>query len=518
MLKIKRAILSVSDKNGIVGFAKGLEKLGVEIISTGGTLALLQKNKIRALPISSYTDFPEILEGRVKTLHPKIHGGLLYLREKKNQAQEAKKHGILPIDMVVVNLYPFEETTKGKKVPLAKALEEIDIGGPTMLRSAAKNFRSVAVLSDPADYFKVLDEMKRNHGKISDETRYKLASKVFRLTSHYDTVISQYLHCENGKEILPDSIQISFRKSQELRYGENPHQEAALYERVGQEPALSFRKLHGKELSYNNLIDLESAWDVVREFDRPAACVIKHSTPCGIAEASVLGDAVSGAIDSDPEASFGGIVGLNRLCDLKTAEIILSKLSFLEVIVAPSFAKRALELLAERKNLRLVEVKNERETALSYRFSKLGLLVQEIDPPLRKKWKDFQEKVQCVTQKKPTAEDLEELFFAWRCVKVVKSNGIVISQGRKTVGIGAGQMSRVDAVKIACAKAGNKTKGGYLASDGFFPMEDSIVEAATHEFLAIVQPGGSIRDREVIEAANRYGIAMALTGMRHFRH
>ncbi len=518
MLKIKRAILSVSDKTGIVELAKALEKFGVEIISTGGTLSLLKKHKVHALPISFYTGFPEILEGRVKTLHPKIHGGLLYLREKKSQSKEAAEHGILAIDLVVVNLYPFEEVTRQNKVTLARALEQIDIGGPTLLRSAAKNFKSVAVLSGPSNYSSFIEEMKKNRGKICDETLYYLARKVFQLTALYDSVISQYLSVGEEKDVFPAILQFQFKKSSPLRYGENPHQQAALYDEIGCEPAFSIKKLHGKELSYNNLVDLESAYDVVEEFEQPAAAVIKHNTPCGIATARFLHEAVAGAIDCDPESGFGGIVGLNQACDLKTAETILNKLSFLEVICSPSFHEKALELLRARKNLRLVEISKQREVPLSYRFSKLGLLAQETDASLKNKWPELRKKIQQVTSEKPSPQDLQELFFAWRCVKAVKSNGIVLSKKSMTVGIGAGQMSRVDAVKIACSKAGENARGSYLASDGFFPMADSIDVAASFGVRAMVQPGGSIRDQEVIEAANRHGIAMIFTGTRHFRH
>lgn len=517
-MKIKRAIISVSNKDGVVDLAKALRSLDVEIISTGGTLALLEKNKIKALPISSYTGFPEMLDGRVKTLHPKLHGGLLYRRDKKAHVSEAKKHGILPIDLVVVNLYPFEQVTSAGNVPLERAVEEIDIGGPTMLRSAAKNFKSVAVLADPADYAPFLEELKASKGKVSEKTLYRLACKVFQLTSQYDTVIARYLTPEPEGQDLPDTVQALFRKNEVLRYGENPHQKAALYQEAGKGPAIALKKLHGKELSYNNLVDIESAWDVVEEYDHPAACVVKHNTPCGIAMADSLEEAVSGAIDGDPEASFGGIIGLNRACDLKTAETIFNKLGFLEVIAAPSFQKKAVDFLTTRKNLRLVELTPERKWPHSYRLTKLGLLLQDADGPLKAKWEEFQSKARCVTQEQPTADDWNELFFAWRAVKVVKSNGIVLTKGRRTVGIGAGQMSRVDAVRIACTKAGDKTRGSYLASDGFFPMPDNIEVAASYGVRAIVQPGGSIKDKDVIDAANRHKIVMIATGMRHFRH
>lgn len=517
MLKVKRAVLSVSDKEGVVDFAKGLSGFGVEILSTGGTLALLRKHGIRALPISDYTGFPEILEGRVKTLHPKIHGGILHRREKKSHVREAAKHGIPPIDMVVVNLYPFEQVTKAKKVSLERALEEIDIGGPTMLRAAAKNFRSVAVVSEPADYATVLDEMRRHRGGISEETLYGLACKVFQLSSHYDAVIEGFLRSLNGGEALPQSFRLNFRKRMPLRYGENPHQRAALYAREDGD-SLEFRCLHGKELSYNNLVDLESAWNVVQEFEEPAACVIKHNNPCGIACSGTLAEAVAGAVDCDPLSSFGGIVGLNRPCDAKTAEAILVKLTFLEVIVTPAFAPKALEFLQARKNLRLVEMRERRHEALNLRSMKAGLLVQDAERSLRGGWEKFKKTVRCVTRKRPTEEDLRELFFAWRAAKHVRSNAIVLARERKTVGIGAGQMSRVDSVEIACRKAGPKAQGSCLASDGFFPMPDSIELAARHGIRAVVQPGGSIKDQEVTEAADRFRLIMVCTGTRHFRH
>lgn len=517
MLKVKRAIISVSDKSGIVEFAKGLEKMGVEILSTGGTLSVLNGHKIKAKSISSYTHFPEILDGRVKTLHPKIFGGLLFLRGDKKHKQQAAEHRIAPIDMVVVNLYPFEETIRKKDIRFEEAIEQIDIGGPSLLRAASKNFRSVAVVCDPADYEWVLKGLKSGKG-LSEKALQSLAAKVFRRTSAYDAAIAQYLGAEKTDELFPEGFMFNFRKKAALRYGENPHQKAALYEEPGKKPALAFRQLHGKELSYNNLIDMEAAWDGVQEFDEPAVCVIKHNTPCGMASNGDLAEAVAGAIDCDPDSAFGGIIGLNRVCDVGTSETILSKLGFLEVVIAPEFSIEALEKLTQRKNLRLVQAAPERDFPLNFRYSKLGLLVQEADKPLKGTWKEFRQSARCVTAKEPTQKDLEELFFAWRCVKVVKSNAIVLSRDRKTVGIGGGQVSRVDSVKIACEKAGKLTWGSSLASDAFFPMPDSIETAAAAKVRAIVQPGGSIRDQEVIECANRHGLIMVFTGMRHFRH
>ncbi|HNV86264.1 MAG TPA: bifunctional phosphoribosylaminoimidazolecarboxamide formyltransferase/IMP cyclohydrolase [Candidatus Omnitrophota bacterium] len=516
MLKVKRAIISVSDKTGIIDFAKGLRELGVEILSTGGTLATFEKNGIKASSISSFTGFPEILDGRVKTLHPKIFGGLLFLREEERHVRQAEEHGIVPVDMVVVNLYPFEQTIRKEGVTFEEAIEQIDIGGPSLLRAASKNFHSVAVLCDPADYEWVLKGLKGEGLSEADLTR--LATKVFQRTSAYDRAIAAYFEGPGKKELFPERLDFSFKKGASLRYGENPHQKAAVYGATGSKEALSIRALHGKELSYNNLIDLESAWDGAQEFEEPAACVIKHNTPCGMASAGSPEEAVSRAIDCDPDSAFGGIIGLNRPCGVKTAETILAKLGFLEVIICPSFEPEALEKLSTRKNLRLVEAVQTRESPLSYRYSKLGLLVQETDPSLRAGWNAFREQAKCVTQKKPLAEDLEELFFAWRCAKVVKSNAIVLSKGRKTVGIGGGQVSRIDAVKIACEKAGEKTRESYLASDAFFPMPDSIEKASQAGIRAIVQPGGSVRDAEVIQAADRLGLIMIFTGARHFRH
>lgn len=512
----KKAIISVFDKTGVVDFARGLTNLGFEIYSTGGTLSLLREHHVAAGSISDYTGFPEIMDGRVKTLHPKVFGGLLYLRENPKHCQQAAENGITAIDMVVVNLYPFEQTIAKPGTSFEEAVEQIDIGGPSMLRAASKNFEHVAVLCDPADYGWVLEELRGSDAVLSTLSKHRLAAKVFTRTSAYDQAIAAYLSGDGEKELLPEDLQLGFKKTAALRYGENPHQEAALYH-SGKE-TLEIKQLHGKELSYNNLMDVEAAWDVVQEFTEPAACVMKHNTPCGIAAGTKLEAAAGNAIACDPEAAFGGIIGLNRRCDAAAAKKILSKLAFLEVIVSPAFDAAALKLLRERKNLRLIQVKIQGKAALNYRFTKLGLLLQEADGPLAGEWENFRKTAQCVTHKKPTAKDLKELFFAWRTVKTIKSNAIVLSKGFRTLGIGAGQMSRVDSVRIACRKAGKAAAGSYLGSDGFFPMPDNIQIAAKHKIRAIVQPGGSIRDKDVIAAADKKGIIMVTTGKRHFRH
>jgi len=510
--RIKRALLSVSDKTGLIPFARFLHHEKVEILSTGGTLAALKEARIPVRSVSDFTGFPEILEGRVKTLHPKIHGGILYRRDKRSHIREAREHGLQPIDLVVVNLYPFEEVTK-KKVSLETAIENIDIGGPALLRSAAKNYDSVVVVTDPADYPVVLEEMKRNGGKVSRGMRSRLAEKVFERTATYDRSIADYLKQkgETGTAFLPSRLDTIYEKSEVLRYGENPHQRGALYRKLSGS-GLDFKVLHGKEISFNNLLDFEATLDVLREFDRPTACVVKHTNPCGIAEGKNLTEAVEKAVACDPMSAFGGIVGLNRPCDLKTAKKIYELLNFLEIIVTVRFEAKALEFLKTRKNVRLIEVGSFTEDGpWDLRFTKFGVLLQDRDRIERPKLKG-------VTKVRLGKKELEELLFAWKCVKTVRSNAIVITQGRQTVGIGAGQMSRVDSVQIAIRKAGFRTEGGFLASDAFFPMPDSIELAEKAKIKAIIQPGGSIRDPEVIEACDRAGIAMALTGARHFRH
>jgi phosphoribosylaminoimidazolecarboxamide formyltransferase/IMP cyclohydrolase len=520
MAKVKRALLSVYDKTGLLPFARALHKLKIEIISTGGTLKALQKARIPARSVSDLTGFPEILEGRVKTLHPKIHGGILYRRGVKGHEKEVTEHQISPIDLVVVNLYPFSEVIQKKGTTLEEAIENIDVGGPTMLRAAAKNFESVAVVTDPKDYDLVLEELKKGAGAVSLELRTRLAQKVFEKTSLYDHAIANYLRREEDKREeapLPTRLDVVYEKAAELRYGENPHQRGALYKRLGK-PRHDFQCLHGKELSYNNLLDLEAALDTLREFQKVAAVVIKHTNPCGIAEGKNLAEATERAIECDAMSAFGGIVGLNRPCDLAAAKKIYELLKFLEIIVTPKFRPEAVRYLKERKNVRLVEVPITEGGPWDLRFSKFGVLLQDRDRPVWVREKELRGKLKVVTKTKVTKDDLEELLFAWRSVKTVRSNAIVITQNRQTVGIGAGQMSRVDSVEIACRKAGFRAEGASLASDAFFPVPDSIDLAERAGIKAIIQPGGSIRDNEVIRACDKAGIAMVLTGKRHFRH
>ncbi|MSR77825.1 MAG: bifunctional phosphoribosylaminoimidazolecarboxamide formyltransferase/IMP cyclohydrolase [Candidatus Omnitrophica bacterium] len=525
-VKIKRALISVSDKTNLVPFARSLHEWKVEIISTGGTFEALKQAGIPVTAIDQVTGFPEMLEGRVKTLHPKIHGGLLFRRDKPAHVKEARKHGIEPIDMVVVNLYPFEKVTQNPDVKFETAIENIDIGGPSMLRSAAKNFDAVTVICDSADYLEVAEEMKKHRGAVSGETRKRFAFKVFERTSSYDRAIFEFFSKTSGEtpsvktsETLPTELKIEVIKDRDLRYGENPHQRAALYLPKPPQSVWRFEQLHGKELSYNNFMDIEAAMDVVKEFSGPAACVIKHNNPCGIAEDKSLAKAVELAIASDSLSAFGGILGINQPCDEKIAGIALKNLPFFEVFVAPSYTKQALEMLQVRKNLRIIATgKISEYLPYDLRFMKSGVLVQDKDPSLDVRATDLKKNLKVVTRKKLKLAEIEELLFAFKCVKVVKSNAIVLTQGRQTVGIGAGQMSRVDSVEIACRKAGDKTKGALLASDAFFPMPDSIETAHKHGIRSIIQPGGSIKDPEVIAACDQYGIAMILTGERHFKH
>ncbi|HNX68363.1 MAG TPA: bifunctional phosphoribosylaminoimidazolecarboxamide formyltransferase/IMP cyclohydrolase [Candidatus Omnitrophota bacterium] len=518
--RIRRALISVSDKTGLIPFAKTLHKFGVEILSTGGTLKALKEAHVPAKAVDEFTGFPEMLDGRVKTLHPRIHGGLLYLRAKKSHREQVKKHGILPIDLVVVNLYPFESATSKGDLELEEAIEFVDIGGPSMLRSAAKNFQSVTVITDVNDYERVTRELEEYKGAVSDETRFDLTCKVFERTAAYDAVISQYMgkrrkHKEEG---LPKQLALHFKKGQDLRYGENPHQKAAFYLPLSQSEA-PWTQLHGKELSFNNLLDVEATLDILAEFSAPAACVIKHNNPCGIAQDPDIVTAVEMAIDGDSLSAFGGIVGINRDCDRKTAEKILEKLNFFEVIVAPSFKAGALKALQARKNLRIITINKIREeNLLDVRVLRSGVLVQEKDRPIKTHMAEFRKNIKFVTKTKLSEAEIEDLVFAFQCSKVVKSNAIVLTQGKRTVGIGAGQMSRVDSMGIALQKAGYLAEGSYVGSDAFFPMPDSIEIAAKHKVKAIIQPGGSIRDNDVIAACDAAGIAMAFTGERHFRH
>ncbi len=523
---IRLALISVSDKTGLVPFAQFLDKSKVKILSTGGTLKALQEAGIKAVPVDEYTGFPEMMDGRVKTLHPKIHGGLLYRRDKKEHADQARKHGIEAIDLVVVNLYPFEKVTSNPDVDLETAIENIDIGGPSMLRSAAKNAHSVTVVCDPADYARVIQEMQDKKGAVSNALKQELALKVFERTARYDAAISSFLSSRVSKEAsaapvseaLPSAMTLEYVKNMDLRYGENPHQKAAFYARAGVKTA-GFKQHHGKELSFNNLLDIEAVVEMLKEFEEPAACVVKHNNPCGAAQDKNLGKALEYAVECDSMSAFGGIIGVNRVCTRELAELAFDKLKFFEVFVAPKFEPDALEFMKKRQNLRLIELeKNAMYEPLDYKFLNNGVLVQQKDLPLPQRMAELKKSLRVVTDIKLSPSEIEDLLFAFKCVKVVKSNAIVITQGRQTVGIGAGQMSRVDSVEIACRKAGYRTDGGYLASDAFFPMPDSIEVAAQHKIKAIIQPGGSLKDADVVAACNEFGIAMVFTGERHFKH
>ena len=516
-MKIKRALISVSDKAGLGDLVKTLNKFGVEILSTGGTAKMIRLLGIPTKDVSEYTGFPEMLDGRVKTLHPKVHAGLLALRESKEHMETMKKHGIGLIDMVVVNLYPFEKTVSKPGVKPEEAIENIDIGGPSMLRSAAKNHKSVCVVCDPADYARIIAEMEKNSGSISEPSLAELGVKVFEKTSKYDAAIYNFF--TNGEDAFPANLSLSFRKIQDLRYGENPHQKAAFYRDESSEDAgvAGAAQLHGKELSFNNIIDLNAALEIVREFEEPAAAIIKHTNPCGTAAAETLTKAYIDALDCDRLSAFGSVVAFNRAVDALLADTILKEADFVECIIAPSYEPKALEALKVKKNLRLMEVKSfAAGTAKCGRDMKKvagGLLVQDRDVVCVK-----ESDLKVATKVKPTKDQLQSMLFGFVVVKHVKSNAIVISEGTKTVGIGAGQMSRVDSVKIAAQKAGARAKGATLASDAFFPKEDGIEEAARAGVKAIIQPGGSVRDKEVIAVADKLGIAMVFTGLRHFKH
>ena len=508
MLKIKRALISVSDKTGLEALAKVLAKFGVEMISTGGT-----SRAIAAL-------------GMVKTMHPKIHGGLLALRADRDHMATAAKHGIDMIDMVVVNLYPFEKTVADPKVKLEEAIENIDIGGPSMLRSAAKNYRSVCVVCDPSDYGRVISEMEDSSGSVSDALLKELGIKAFGRTSAYDAAIYKYLkgggasaEAAGQDRSFPRALSLDFIKLQDLRYGENPHQKAAFYRDVSSdEPGVSSAvQLHGKELSFNNIIDLDAALGIVGEFDQPASAIIKHTNPCGAASAKTLRQAYIDALDCDRLSAFGGVIGFNHNVDRETADTILSEADFVECIIAPSYEAGALEALKAKKNLRIIEVKGfgARQSAASIDLKRVagGLLVQQRDLH-----RIAEADLKVVTRSKPTQEEMASLLFGWNVVKHVKSNAIVLCRGTSTVGIGAGQMSRVESVAIAARKAGARAKGSALASDAFFPKEDSVEEAARAGVRALIQPGGSVRDADVIRKADELGLAMVFTGIRHFKH
>ncbi|WP_242144306.1 MULTISPECIES: bifunctional phosphoribosylaminoimidazolecarboxamide formyltransferase/IMP cyclohydrolase [unclassified Bacillus cereus group] len=509
----KRALVSVSHKTGVVEFVKGLLEQGIEVISTGGTKKLLEENGLQVIGISEVTGFPEIMDGRVKTLHPNIHGGLLAVRDNETHVAEMSELGIQPIDFVVVNLYPFKETIARPDVTFADAIENIDIGGPTMIRSAAKNHKFVSVIVDPADYDVVLAELKEN-GEVTDETKRKLAAKVFRHTAAYDALISNYLTEQMGEE-SPETLTVTFEKKQDLRYGENPHQKAIFYKApfaVASSVAYA-EQLHGKELSYNNINDADAALSIVKEFTEPAVVAVKHMNPCGVGVGEDIHEAYTRAYKADPVSIFGGIIAANREIDKGVAEKLHE--IFLEIIIAPSFSKEALEVLQSKKNLRLLTVNIEKATSASKKLTSVqgGLLVQEEDTLALN-----EETITIPTKREPTEQEWNDLKLAWKVVKHVKSNAIVLAKDNMTIGVGAGQMNRVGSAKIAISQAGEKAQGSALASDAFFPMPDTVEEAAKAGITAIIQPGGSIRDEDSIKKADEYGITMVFTGVRHFKH
>ncbi len=537
MSKIQRAILSVTDKTGLVDFARKLSGLGIELISTGGTAKLLRDAQIKVKDISELTGFPEMLDGRVKTLHPKVHGGILHRREDPRHVAAVAEHGIPPIDMVVVNLYAFEKTAAKPGVKLDELIENIDIGGPSMIRSAAKNFRDVAVVTSSADYDAIADELSRTGSALSNETKWRLAQKAFATTAAYDSAIASTLEripaeqspVQPDAASFPQTLRFTFQKKLDLRYGENPHQKAAMYSDGSNAGVANAIQLQGKELSYNNIVDLQAAWDLAQEFNEsefvePFCAIIKHTNPCGAATGKTLAEAYQRALECDPVSAFGGVIGVNRPIDAEAAEE-MHKL-FLEVIAAPAFDEAARKKFATKKNLRLVEVidpcspgrirpEATETTSRNWVLKNIsgGILVQDADV---RSLQDADLKV--VTKRAPTPEETRALLFAWKVCKHVKSNAIVYARDGQTVGVGAGQMSRVDAAKIGAMKAQLPLHGTVAASDAFFPFSDGVEEIARAGATAVIQPGGSQRDAEVIAAADRLDLAMLFTGVRHFRH
>ena len=521
MIKIRRALISVSEKSGLIDLGRLLHGFGAELLSTGGTARFLREAGIPVKDVSDHTGSPEILDGRVKTLHPKIHGGLLAIRERREHMQQLRQQGIQEIDMVVVNLYPFLETARRESSSFEEVVEQIDIGGPSMVRSAAKNHGSVAVVTDPADYGWLMDELKSTGGYLSGGSRFRLAQKAFALTATYDAAIASWFAerewSAQGVRKLSASLPLfdvlSLQRTHELRYGENPHQRGALYERVGSRRGgiSAAEVLHGKELSYNNLLDADAAWNLVLEFDRPAAAVIKHTNPSGVAQSDELRRAYVLARDCDPVSAFGSVVALNRAVDGPTATELNT--TFIEVVLAPEFSHEALEILKQKKNLRLMRVRSERDDSPACRSIGGGFLVQDQDLI-----KVRPEDLKVVTKRAPSQEELQALFFGWKVVKHVKSNAIVFSDASRTLGIGAGQMSRVDSVKWGAQRATLSLKGCALASDAFFPFPDGLIAAVDFGVRSVIQPGGSVRDAEVVAAADDRDVAMIFTGVRHFKH
>jgi len=503
---LRQALISVYDKTGVVELAQELSALGYRIISTGGTYKLLKENNLPVTYISDVTEFPEILDGRVKTLHPRIHGGIL-AKDTAEHRQQLQSIGGELIDLVIVNLYPFESVSQDPNATFDQVIENIDIGGPTLIRAAAKNHDRVTVICDPNDYASVLSQLKT--GTLSSAERKRLAAKAFAYTAYYDTLIAQYLE----QPIFPDKLTIALQKVSELRYGENPHQKAAFYRQVprSESSIADAVQLHGKELSFNNIYDAQAAWQMVSAFDEPCVVAVKHNNPCGLAVADTLYDAYVKTYEADPVSIFGGIVACNRQVDLATAKLMYK--IFLEVIIAPDFSPEALQILTKKPNLRLLKLAPALSRDWDWKKVPGGFLIQEGDII------DLDESLlQVVTNRQPTPQEWQDLRFAWKVVKYVKSNAIVLCKDKQLLGVGAGQMNRVQSVRLSAAQAGEKARGSVLGSDAFFPFADNIEEAAKCGVTAIIQPGGSVRDQEVIEACNRYGIAMVFTGIRHFRH
>jgi len=508
----KRALISVSDKQNIVEFASGLVDLGFEIISTGGTLSVLQDAGVPAIAVDQVTGFPEILDGRVKTLHPMVHGGLLAKRSNPDHLKQLEENQINPIDMVVVNLYPFKQTLERNGVSKEDIIENIDIGGPTMLRSAAKNFVDVMVVVDPKDYDSILEGLRNN--SITLDIHQSLAAKVFRHTANYDAMIANYFLTQTGEK-FPETYTATYEKVQSLRYGENPHQEAAFYKNPIQNglSLATAKQLHGKELSYNNIQDANAAIEILAEYDEPTAVAVKHMNPCGIGMGDSIADAFRVAFEADPVSIFGGIVAMNREIDSQTAEQ-LSEI-FLEIVIAPSFSEKAFEILSRKKNIRLLRMEMSKKDVTTHKLTTIdgGVLIQSRDIGVIE-----ESNLEVATERAPSKEEIENLLFAWKAVKHVKSNAIVLAKNKQTIGVGAGQMNRVGAARIAIEQAGEKAIGSVMASDAFFPMPDTVEEAIKAGVTAIIQPGGSKRDQDSIDVCNQHGIAMVFSGMRHFKH
>lgn len=519
--KVSRALISVSDKNGIVDFARALNALGVELLSTGGTFRLLQENNIAVTEVSDYTGFPEMMDGRVKTLHPKVHGGILGRRGTDDAVMA--EHAIKPIDMVIVNLYPFAATVADPNCTLPNAIENIDIGGPTMVRSAAKNHKDVAIVVSSSDYATVLEEMQANEGQLDYNTRYALMVKAFEHTAGYDGMIANHFGArdtENNERDFSDTFNVQYFKTQEMRYGENPHQKAAFYTEANpiEASVATAKQLQGKELSFNNIADTDAALECVKQFDEPACVIVKHANPCGVSVAVDIGTAYDLAFATDPESAFGGIIAFNRELDARTAEAICEK-QFVEVIIAPAVSADALAVVATKKNVRLLECGtwgNQRPQDFDYKRVNGGLLIQDRDNGMI-----IEQDLKVVSKRVPTDTEMTDMLFAWKVAKMVKSNAIIYAKNNQTIGVGAGQMSRINSARIAGIKAehaGLEVVGAVMASDAFFPFRDGIDNAGEAGISCIIQPGGSMRDDEVIAAANEHGMAMVFTGMRHFRH